>query len=397
MHPKSPAAPVVRQIVLAQSLAIGHPLAWDLYGDGGMLLLCKGHIVTDSLVDRFSERNLYVIDAAHPALRAGPGTDLLPSAVKLLDTVGLRMRDLLFEIEAVASSASKGQIALPATFLVTEKVHDVVTLIEGAIRLSPGVALARILHNQEGSYSVRHSIDVAIVALCVARALKKPPTEARSLCSAALTMNIGMLHQHDRLQGDAQLISKEDTAAIEQHPLIGATMLKAAGVHDPDWISYVLMHHENENGSGYPIGHRGSDILEGTKILAIADRYCARISTRAYRKSFLPTAALRDILLTEKDTISREVAGQFIRVLGTYPIGTFVRIENGEICIVSKAGDTPTTPKVHAIIGARGVLLETIRERDTATQLCAIREVVSHETLGVKIDFVKIWGSLGAK
>jgi HD-GYP domain-containing protein (c-di-GMP phosphodiesterase class II) len=397
MHPKNPTAPVKRHLVLAQSLAIGLPLPWDLYSDGGVLLLSKGHIVTDSLVDKFSERTLYTIDAAHPALRDTREAPELPSATKLLDTVGLRLRDLLFEIEAVGKAAHKGQVVVPETFQVTEKVHDVVKLIEMAVGLSSSVALARILHNQEGSYSVRHSIDVAVVALCVARALKKPAGELRSLGSAALTMNIGMLHQHDRLQGDSLAISRDDADIIRQHPHIGAEMLAAAGVHDADWLSFVQMHHENENGSGYPIGHHGAEILEGTKILAIADRYCARISARGYRKSFLPTAALRDILMTEKDTMSREVAAQFIHVLGTYPIGTFVRIENGEICVVTSAGTGATTPKVHAIIGSRGVPLEAIMERDTATQLCAIREVVSHEALGVKVDFAQIWGSLGAK
>ncbi|MES2299063.1 MAG: HD domain-containing phosphohydrolase [Pseudomonadota bacterium] len=402
MHPKpssTPGSAVKRHVVLAESLLIGHPLPWDLYGDGGLLLLSKGHIVTDSLVDKFSERALYTIDAAHPALRNAHEALVpeLPSATKMLDTVGLRLRDLLFEIEAVARAATRGQLVVPETFMVHEKVFDVVGLVEMATSLSSSVALARILHNQHGAYSVRHSIDVAVVALCVARALKKPTAEIRSLVAAALTMNIGMLHQHDRLQGASLAVSSADADIIRQHPHIGAELLAAAGVHDQDWLSYVRMHHENENGSGYPIGHHGADILEGTKILAIADRYCARISARNYRKSFLPTAALRDILLTEKDTISREVAAQFIHVLGTYPVGTFVRIENGEICVVTSAGAGATTPKVHAIIGSRGVPLDAIMERDTATQLCAIRDVVSHEALGVQVDFAQIWGSLGAR
>jgi HD-GYP domain-containing protein (c-di-GMP phosphodiesterase class II) len=48
----------------------------------------------------------------------------------------------------------------------------------------------------------------------------------------------------------------------------------------------ILEHHEKVNGSGYPYGKKAKDILQESKILAIADIFDALTSDRVYRKAF---------------------------------------------------------------------------------------------------------------
>ncbi|RJF96956.1 hypothetical protein D3870_21585 [Noviherbaspirillum cavernae] len=153
-------------------------------------------------------------------------------------------------------------------------------------------------------------------------------------------------------------------------------MARQAGITDADWLECVLEHHENEDGSGYPNARPGAATSANAKILAVADRYCASVSTRDYRKSLLPNAAIHNVLLVHKKDVDPALAACFVREFGTYPTGTFVRLENGEIGVVTSRGKTTTTPVVHALVGPRGAPLSFPIRRDTSVPLNAVREVL---------------------
>jgi HD-GYP domain-containing protein (c-di-GMP phosphodiesterase class II) len=276
---------------------------------------------------------------------------------------------------------------------VESKILEVVQALSFAVNINSDIALACILLNQtNGRYPVRHCVDAAIVSLLIARALKISADQTKAMAAAALTMNIGMLRHQERLQEIQGELSEQDAGIIRDHPQQGVVLLQQAGVTNAEWLSYVLMHHENENGSGYPGGKKGGEIPLCAKIISIADRYCARVSTRNYRKSLLPNAALRDILVAEKNNIDPALATAFIRELGTFPTGSFVRLENGEVCVVTGKGSTTTSPIVHALIGPRGVPLTFPIKRDTSKQLCTIREVLSEDQANIRFSMQQVWG-----
>lgn len=257
----------------------------------------------------------------------------------------------------------------------------------------PDIALACILLNQdEGSYAVRHCIDSAIVALLVARVLQKGPHETLTIMAAALTMNVGMLHDQEQLQSRLNAISAQEAALIRRHPEKSVELLKQAGIDDDDWLTYVLLHHENEDGSGYPFGKTSGDIPLNAKIISLADRYCARVSTRSYRKSLLPNEALSDILLADHHSVDPMLTACFIRVLGTYPIGAMVRLQNAEVGVVFSKGSNSSTPVVQVLIAPDGAPLPAPVRRDTSVAKYAIREMLSEEKTGVRFRMHQLWG-----
>lgn len=262
-----------------------------------------------------------------------------------------------------------------------------------AVDDGPEIALACILHNQdEGSYAVRHCIDTAVVAMLVARALGKGPHECLPVVAGALTMNIGMLHNQEQLQSRLNAISGDERAAIQAHPQRGVDILRRAGIEDEDWLNCVLLHHENEDGSGYPFGKTSDDIPLNVKIISLADRYCARVSSRSYRKSLLPIEALRDLLLADHQSVDPMLTACFIRVVGMYPTGAVVRLANGEVGVVSGKGASTTSPVVHVLVGADGVLLAEPVRRDTGVVGFGVREMLSEEQAGVRFRMWQVWG-----
>ncbi|WP_292935231.1 HD domain-containing phosphohydrolase [Noviherbaspirillum sp.] len=301
------------------------------------------------------------------------------SVLHLINRAHKRLEHLLFNLAGESD--------------VQASVVDIARALTHATDLNPDIALACILLNQEeGSYAVRHCIDSAVVALLVARALQKGPAETLTIMAAALTMNVGMLPSQEQLQSRLNAISDQELALIHNHPQQGVDMLARAGVADPDWLSYVLAHHENEDGSGYPLRKTGDEIPFNAKIISLADRYCARVSSRSYRKSLLPNEALSDILLADHDSVDPMLTTCFIGVLGIYPTGAIVRLANGEIGVVAGKGGSPTTPVVHALIGPQGAPLSAPIKRDTANAQYTVREMLSEERAGVRFSMQQVWG-----
>jgi HD-GYP domain-containing protein (c-di-GMP phosphodiesterase class II) len=369
----------MRQIGVAE-LRVGETLPWDVYGDGGSLLAKKGYALTsERQIESLVQRGLVVQEIK---VREAEET---PSVLRMLNGASQRLQIVLDEIAHGRASNAR------------TRLQDIARAIAAAIDLQSDVALACILHNQAaGPYCVRHSVDTAIVALLVARALKKTPADMMTVTLAALTMNVGMFDHQERMQASMAPLSAQDTALIHAHPEAGVAKLKLAGITDEDWLACVLLHHETENGSGYPHGKKAEDIPDAARIVSLADRYCARVSARNYRKSMVPNAALRDILLEGKTTTDAQLAAVFIRELGIYPIGTFVRLLNGEIGVVTRKGANTTTPIVDALVGPRGAPLEVIIRRDTQNDRHSIREVLNEAQAAIGFRLDQLWGRVAS-
>ena len=363
-------------------LVVGESVPWDVHNEEGDLLVRKGHVISNrKQLDVLIKRGSYVSE--DPAAVANSG-GVRPSVLRALNAANKRLDVLL---HAVITSTHVGQ----------ERLEDVAKIVNLAIDLQPNVALACILHNQkEGSYAIRHCIDTAVVAGIIARAMKKGPAEKQVIVAAALTMNVGMLAHQERMQRTKAALAATDLAVIRQHTNRGVQLLRQTGVTDEAWLGCVLMHHENEDGSGYPFGKHGKDIPMDAKIISLADRYCARISVRDYRKSLVPNAALRDIMVEGKDSIDPALVSIFIKELGIFPIGTFVRLENGEIGVVTAKGGSTTTPIVDALVGPRGAPLEKVIKRDTSKPLQGVRDVLTDHEAAISFDLDQLWGPVAS-
>ena len=361
----------------AGELALGLALPWDVHGETGGLLARQGHVVSsEQQIELLLARGV-IADASEDARR--PGTQA-PSALRMLN---LATTGLALVLPAIAA----GQVA------AHEQLTPLAQLVDDAVALDADVALACILHNQgAGNFAVRHSVDTAVITALLARALKLEDGVVRSVLLAALSMNVGMLARHAQFQHQAGPLDAEERAYIRAHPQAGVNLLRAAGVTDGVWLQAVLQHHENVDGSGYPLGITGEDIGVGARLIMLADRYCARVSARSYRKPLLPNAALRDMLMAEKATLDAPLASLLVRELGIYPVGTFVKLLNGEVGVVTRKGLNAATPHVQSLIGPRGARLDVPLRRDTRVDLHAIREVLSAEQAGLQFRPDQLWG-----
>jgi len=307
-----------------------------------------------------------------------------PSVLHELNAANRRLEKLLVDLRSEHNAESE----------LRAIARDVIRAVE----LNPDIALACIFLNQiNGTYAVRHCIETAIVAIVVAQGLRKTEGEMLTITAASLTMNVGMLRYQNTFHKTSALTS-EEMSIVRRHPLESVDLLRDAGVSDEDWIACVLQHHENDDGSGYPVGCSGVEIQQNARLISLADRYCAQVSARNYRCSVLPDKALASMVEDETRFGDKALCTQFAARLGKFPPGTLVRLQNKEIGVVTlRNGDGDGQVQVQCLRDAAGKplrdaagIIPVLRKSDEPE--CAISEALSEDQADVRFSMKQIWG-----
>jgi len=123
-------------------------------------------------------------------------------------------------------------------------------------------------------------------------------------------------------------LTKAEFLQIKRHPLLGRDILWGLPLSE-SVLRGVAEHHERFDGSGYPKGLVGDAIHPWGSILAVADVYDAMTSRRSYKGPMLPTRSLAVIHGMRGRDFPVRLAERFIKFLGPYPVGSFVRLTNG--------------------------------------------------------------------
>lgn len=268
-------------------------------------------------------------------------------------------------------------------------ITDLSQRIINLVNIYPDLALANITINKTGLYTIRHCINTAILAYTVARSMNKSSRDILGLLRGCLTMNISLIHEHEKIHAQSTL-TKEQKDLIYNHANESTNILRNLGITDQTWLTHVLDHHACDVETYPETNKPRNKILESTKIIFIADRYCALISGRPHRKPYLPNSAIHFILTKGKNIIDPALAVCFIKVLGMYPPGTFVKLTNGDIAVVSYKTDKKMFPIVHSLIDNLGNVYSNHVERNTEHPIYKIREVIFLETQ-INLNLPQIW------
>jgi HD-GYP domain-containing protein (c-di-GMP phosphodiesterase class II) len=376
---------MAKRRISVSDIIIGQPLPWNVFNGDGMLLLRAGEMVTsEAAVQRMVSEGLYsdIVDVKE--LEEVVVVKGEPSVVRILNRANWFLRKALPGLAGLSDAPGK--------------IREIAELIYSAIELSPDVAIACIFLNQKpgGPYNFRHNTDTAVVAALVAQAMGKSKDEIITCIAAALTANLGMLDYQEHLDNKKGPLDQAEKDHIRTHPAHSVEMLQNVGVTNADWLSYVLNHHENADGSGYPNKKSGDQIPVCAKLIGLADRYCARVTSKDYRKQSLASTALKSIFLSKNKEIDPALAPYFIKTIGLYPAGTFVRLKSYEVGVVYKNGDTPDAPQVYVVLTAHGMPQGGRIMRRTGDKQYAVVEEVDKEIAGANLAMQRFWGALAA-
>lgn len=317
------------------------------------------------------------------ALRDNPAGQIpaeagaITSILQRLNVTNRRLEHTLLELRDQSSADSE----------LRAIARSLIEIVEG----NEDIVLASIFLNQiTGPYTVRHCTETAIVVCLIARAMGKSLDEITIITAAALTMNVGMVRQAEDFQGRDHPLTSEERARLRRHPSDSVELLRWAGVNDEEWLTLVLRHHENDDGSGYPEGRLGTEISQNAKLIGLADRYCAFVSARNYRRSLLPPVALEKLCVESEMPVDPAVLVHFRKELGRYPPGTLVHLQNGDTGVVTHRPDDQGAQSVHALRNSEGLQMALVRS--TSDEGCAIADALHEDHARLRFTMKQIWG-----
>jgi len=179
--------------------------------------------------------------------------------------------------------------------------------IEGAIN---AVALTTEIRDP---YTAGHQHRVAKLACSIGRELGLSNEQIEGVRVAGTLHDIGKIYVPAEILSRPGRLRQNEINLVKDHAQVGYDLLSTIEFPWPV-AQIVLQHHERMNGSGYPLGLSGDDILIEAKIMSVADVVEAMASHRPYRPALSVEEALLEILQQRGVLYSPEAVDACIKV-----------------------------------------------------------------------------------
>lgn len=222
--------------------------------------------------------------------------------------------------------------------------------------------LAETVRQRERDQSVpARSANSAILALRLGMELGYEKRRGIALGLCALMHDLGMQQMPD-ITASSKL-TKEQFDTLRTHPTRSREIVEKFG-ESFKWIGRIVAQvHERFDGSGYPRRLKGEQIHEFARILGLADTYEAMAHPRVDRKARVVYQALREIVDIDNTLFDRRFVKALLDIVSIFPLGSLVKLNNGEIGrVISTSKMHPTRPILEILVDARGKRLEEAGE-----------------------------------
>ncbi len=203
-------------------------------------------------------------------------------------------------------------------------------------------------------YSASHALVCAVLCHLVAREVQLPETERDSLVHAALTMNIAMTDLQDQLATQRGRPTPEQEVAFRAHEAGGTDLLRALGITNALWLQTVQHHHQEASLREELMRLAAPQRL--AHMLNLVDRYAAMISPRQSREGRSATESAKSIATTSHAQ-GNQVGQALLRVVGLFPPGTFVQLDNATVGVVMRRSNHASGPDVAVVLNDKGQLI----------------------------------------
>ncbi len=227
------------------------------------------------------------------------------------------------------------------------------------------------------NYTFAHCVDTCMLSLIQGESLNFSKDNLLELGVSAFLHDLGKISIPEQILNKPSKLTLAEEAIIQEHPIKGAKLLQQTEGITPLAAVVAFEHHIYYNlEGGYPKLKQERKLNLFTMIIAIADVYDALTTLRPYRRPFLPYQALRTISQLAGTQFEPFLVRNFVRLLGPYPIGSFVRLNTNELGFIWKL-NPGRLPWVKIIFDAEGKKLEDFLIVDLSLQ--REREIVFYD------------------
>lgn len=316
----------------------------DVFTEKGTLLL-SNHIAisSENQIDNLRRRNVTTVTInikkgrdvdgiKDQQAQANPALEADREAAYYLELD--KAKDIHAETVSCATALLKS-IKSTNDFQV-KSIREAAENIANSIMRNPDALVSLTQIKGMDEYTYTHSVNVGILITSLSRAMGYEGETLVEIGLGGLLHDIGKMKVPDAILNKPGKLTDGEFAVIKRHPEYGLELVSHKA-NIPDVARKIIgQHHERFNGSGYPLGLSGMRIHEVALMSAVADVYDALTSDRVYKEAWTPQKALAVIFQGCDAEYSRKVVELFTRHMGIFPVGSFIRLVNGEMGIVTK-------------------------------------------------------------
>jgi len=188
-------------------------------------------------------------------------------------------------------------------------------------------------------YTYAHSVNVAVLSLCLGNRIGFSRTSLEHLGICGLFHDLGKVDIPHEILAKPGHLTEDEWHQMQNHPMSSVRqILKLHASHDlkSKIVLAPFEHHIKFDLSGYPHVLFKNKVSLFGRILQIADVYDAITSPRAYRSTFLsPDQAINFMMKSAGKDFDPVLLKVFAIMMGTYPVGSLLELDTGEWGIVS--------------------------------------------------------------
>ncbi len=225
------------------------------------------------------------------------------------DALEMQVQERTAELDRVNEVLKKEiSLRLQEEEVLRKSFRKVELLLENTIE-----AMALIVERKD-PYTAGHQRRVAKLACAIGREMGLPADQIQAIRVAAMLHDLGKIFVPTEILNKPGRLTDGELALIKTHPSTDHEILKTIDFSCPV-ADIVAQHHERINGSGYPAGLGGDEILPEAKILGVADVVEAMSSSRPYRPALGAEEAMKEIVKNKGVLYDPDVVTACVRLL----------------------------------------------------------------------------------
>lgn len=363
------------RIVPIRKIKIGSRVLCDIYNKNGNIMLKRGNIMTEAIMEKLEAAgvNRVLVEAGTVELtddehkRTASNNYGLPA-----DNIAQYSDDFLLKREF-----EQGKNALLDKDI--DGAQDVAKGIAGKIQTSNSIKkeLDELKYGTEGV--ITHSLNTAVLAGAIGIENGFAAKDIEELVIG------GMLHDIGKLYIDPEILNKKGRLTDKEYEIMKThaeegykKLCDNKGVTQK--VRFMaFQHHENHDGSGYPKGLKGDQILWEARILHIVDVYEAMTAKRCYKDHLLPGDVMEFVMGKYSTMFDAKAMDMFLKTIPAYRKGDLVRLSDGTRCQVLESNPINSLRPLVVDLGSMKVIdLYSDREylSKTVTELILKEEEV---------------------
>ncbi len=300
---------------------IGCYLGEDVYSVGGNMIVPLNTIITEHILQklldfRIDKVFIYNSNPVH-------GDDYL-SDKNVNEDQKKYIEDVNTAKKMIQDLASGKELDFSKAEDISEHIYSKINDCSSIMDCVNSVRIA-------DAYTYSHLVNVSVYSMLLGKWLGFTKKQLKDVVMAGLLHDVGKAHIPQEILNKRGSLTEQEYEIMKRHTVYGYEIVKNYKDINMDVKRAVIMHHEKENGTGYPFGIKGSQKNLYSKIVTVSDIFDAITSERVYRGRQTPFTAFKELESVGFDTVDPKIMMVMFTNMPSYYVGSKVKLKNGEI------------------------------------------------------------------